>query len=503
VHSGTEDKVNGSKGIGIMRQADTAKSFYIWTVGCQMNVADSNYVAEALRQRGYVEAEEIEQADVVVLNSCVVRQSAEDRIIGKLGEVARLKKQKPNLFLALTGCMVTEDQTTLRRRFPMVDLFFKPSAVADFLVGLPDNHAPDLGEYGVALALEGILPTAQAGGITAYIPIIYGCNKTCTYCIVPFRRGKERSRTIEDIAAEVRSLTTQGVREVTLLGQNVDTYGHDLPERTDLAALMERLNEIEDLWRIRFLTSHPKDMAQNLIEAVARLPKAMEHINLPVQSGDDEVLKRMKRRYTLRYYRDLIRRIRDTIPGVTLATDIIVGFPGETHEQFMHTMELLEEIRFDKVHVAAYSPRPGTVAATWPDDVPHDEKMLRLHAVEALQERIGQELNSRHVGEEMEVLIEGTERGKWMGRTRGNKIVFIPKEDDGTIERTGQLVIVRINEAGPWSMQGTLVRVIHDTPPALKELLAKRARRASAIPLTTSFTLRPATLQNNPPAAVN
>ncbi|MDQ6694071.1 MAG: MiaB/RimO family radical SAM methylthiotransferase, partial [Chloroflexota bacterium] len=304
------------------------KSYFIWTVGCQMNVADSNYVAATLRGQGYAEAPEIDSADVVVLNSCVVRQQAEDRIVGKLGELAQLKRRNPNLFVALTGCMVSDDQTNLRRRFPMVDLFFKPSAVSDFLVGLPDNSSPDLGEYGVALALEGLLPTAQAGGIAAYIPIIYGCNKTCTYCIVPFRRGKERSRTIDDIAREVEHLTTLGVREVTLLGQNVDTYGYDLAARTDLATLLHRLNDIEDLWRIRFLTSHPKDMAQSLIEAVGTLPKAMEHINLPVQAGDDEIIKRMKRRYTLRYYRDLIRRIRDTIDKVTLATDIIVGFPG-------------------------------------------------------------------------------------------------------------------------------------------------------------------------------
>jgi tRNA-2-methylthio-N6-dimethylallyladenosine synthase len=458
------------------------RNYFIWTVGCQMNVADSNYVAAALQKRGYSEVEDLEAADVVVLNSCVVRQQAEDRIVGKLGEVAQLKKKNPNLFLALTGCMVPDDQTALRRKFPMVDLFFKPSAVNDFLVGLPDNASPDLGEYGVSLALEGLLPTAQAGGIAAYIPIIYGCNKTCTYCIVPFRRGKERSRTIDDIAREVENLTTQGVREVTLLGQNVDTYGHDLQEPTDLAALITRLNEIEDLWRIRFLTSHPKDLAQNLIDAIATLPKAMEHINLPVQAGDDEIIKRMKRRYTLRYYRDLVRRIRETIPNVTMATDIIVGFPGESHDQFMRTMDLLQEIKFDKVHVAAYSPRPGTVAAGWPDDVSHSEKMIRLHAVEKLQERIGRERNERHVGEEMAILVEGSERGRWSGRTRGNKIVFFPA-DDPKADHTGQLVIVRVEEAGPWSMQGRLIRVVQDTPQALRDLLRSKSHRFS-IPLT-------------------
>jgi tRNA-2-methylthio-N6-dimethylallyladenosine synthase len=487
-----------------LQKNEQDRSYYIWTIGCQMNVADSNYVAAALQARGYGEAQEIDQANVVVLNSCVVRQQAEDRIVGKLGELAQLKRTKrPDLFVALTGCMVTEDQTTLRRRFPMVDMFFKPSAVQDFLVGLPDNAAPDLGEYGVSLALEGLLPTAQTGGIASYIPIIYGCNKTCTYCIVPFRRGKERSRTIEDIAREVEYLTTQGVREVTLLGQNVDTYGHDLPQRTDLAALLERLNEIEDLWRIRFLTSHPKDMAQNLVDAVARLPKAMEHINIPVQAGDDDVIRRMRRRYTLRYYRDLIRRIRETIPGVSLATDIIVGFPGETHDQFMHTLDLLEEIRFDKVHVAAYSTRPGTVASTWEDDVPHWEKMVRLHAVEKLQERIGRELNEKHLGEEMEVLIEGKERDRWMGRTRTNKIVFMDGQAADRADRTGQLVSVRIDEAGPWSMQGSLTRVLKEAPQELFESLnAKKKRFGMPLPVVST----PIQFSNSPkvtPGAAN
>jgi tRNA-2-methylthio-N6-dimethylallyladenosine synthase len=234
-------------------------------------------------------------------------------------------------------------------------------------------------------------------------------------------------------------------------------------------------------------------MAQGLIDAVAALPKAMEHINIPVQAGDDEIIKRMKRRYTLRYYRDLIRRIRETIPGVSLATDIIVGFPGESHDQFMHTLDLLEEIRFDKVHVAAYSPRPGTVAATWPDDVPHWEKMVRLHAVEALQERIGRELNSRHLGKELEILVEGAERGKWMGRTRTNKIVFF--EDDGHDRslpgRTGQLVMARITEVGPWSMQGVLTKLVREAPAELLSGMLAKSRR-SVLPLTPAYaTINP------------
>src|SRR3954454_6489584 len=230
----------------------TTKTYYIWTVGCQMNVADSNYVAAALQRAGYNEAPVLEEADVVVLNSCSVRLAAEEKIAGKLGEIVGLKRKHPNMFVALTGCMVTDDQATLRRRFPMVDLFFKPSMVRDFLVGLPDKPAEDLGEYGVALALEGLLP-AQAGGVAAYVPIIHGCNLTCTYCIVPFRRGRERSRLIPEIVQEVQGLTSHRVREVTLLGQNVDSYGNDLNPHVDLADLLVALNELPDLWRIRFL----------------------------------------------------------------------------------------------------------------------------------------------------------------------------------------------------------------------------------------------------------
>jgi tRNA-2-methylthio-N6-dimethylallyladenosine synthase len=434
-----------------------------------MNVADSNYVASALQRAGYDEAAALEEADVVVLNSCSVRLAAEEKIAGKLGEIVGLKRKHPHMFVALTGCMVTDDQATLRRRFPMVDLFFKPSMVRDFLVGLPDKPATDLGEYGVALALEGLLP-AQAGGVTAYVPIIHGCNLTCTYCIVPFRRGRERSRTIPEIGREVQGLVAHRVREVTLLGQNVDSYGNDLNPRVDLADLLTELNDIPDLWRIRFLTSHPKDMSQKLIDTVAALPKACEHINLPVQAGDDVILQRMRRRYTLRYYRDLVGRIRATIPDVTVATDIIVGFPGETRDQFQHTLDLLHELRFDKVHVAAYSPRPGTVAATWEDDVPHDEKMARLHEIEAFQEQLGREINGRMISQTVEILVEGREKGKWMGRTRGNKIVYFPGEA-GEPHR-GALRRVRITAAGPWSLQGELADPLPTVGPGVQIALA-------------------------------
>jgi tRNA-2-methylthio-N6-dimethylallyladenosine synthase len=260
------------------------------------------------------------------------------------------------------------------------------------------------------------------------------------------------------------------VREVTLLGQNVDSYGNDLQPHVDLADLLVELDRLPDLWRIRFLTSHPKDMSQKLIDTVAALPKACEHINLPVQAGDDLMLQRMRRRYTLRYYRDLVRRIRETIPGVSLATDIIVGFPGETAEQFQHTMDLLAELRFDKVHVAAYSPRPGTVAATWPDDVPHEEKMARLHTIETFQEALGRELNGALVGQTLEILVEGREKGRWMGRTRTNKIVYFAGE--AAEPHRGALRQVLITEGGPWSLVGRLAEPIPTVGPGTQLELA-------------------------------
>jgi tRNA-2-methylthio-N6-dimethylallyladenosine synthase len=286
------------------------------------------------------------------------------------------------------------------------------------------------------------------------VPIIHGCDKFCAFCIVPYRRGREVSRPIPEILREVELLVERGVKEVTLLGQNVDSYGHDLPGRPDLADLLERLNEVEGLVRIRFLTSHPSDMSGRIIRAVAELEKVCEHINLPVQAGDDEVLRRMRRGYTRDEYRRLIERIREEVPGVSLSTDVIVGFPGETEEQFQRTVELIREIRFDKVHTAAYSPRPGTIAwRKMPDDVPQEEKERRLRTLEELQERIARENNERLLGQTVEVLVDSRHKGKWQGRTRTDKLVFF---EDGA-DRLGQLVRVRIERAGPWSLQGVPV----------------------------------------------
>mgnify|MGYP001772861724 CR=1 FL=1 len=419
--------------------------YYLWSIGCQMNDADSARAAEALEQMGFVRVSAPQEADVLLLNTCVVRQSAEDKVRGHLASLKAVKRRRPDAFLAVMGCFV-DDARTLHEQYPYVDLFLRPSDVEGFIRAVRERMA--LGEGWVRPPLP--------APVSVYVPIVYGCDHFCTYCIVRLRRGKQRSRPPEEIIAEVEELVRRGAREVTLLGQNVDSYGRDLPGKPDLAYLLELIHPIKGLWRIRFLTSHPADMSPRIIEAVASLPKVCEHLEIPVQSGDDIILKRMVRGYTVAQYRELVRRIREAIPGVSLATDVIVGFPGETEEQFMNTYRLLEEIRFDVVHVAAYSPRPGTAASRLRDDVPPEEKKRRLKLVEELQEKIASEINAGLVGKEVEVLVEGRRKGRWFGRTRTNKLVFF--EDPGNWD--GQMVMVKVEEAGPWSLRGSLVRKV-------------------------------------------
>ncbi|HEV8573824.1 MAG TPA: MiaB/RimO family radical SAM methylthiotransferase, partial [Dehalococcoidia bacterium] len=303
-------------------------------------------------------------------------------------------------------------------------------------------------------------------GPTAFVPVVHGCNKFCTYCIVPYRRGRERSRTVDDIAREVASHCAKGVREVTLLGQTVEAYGKDLPaddsgSKADLAALFEAVHETAGLTRIRFLTSYPRDMTERIVRSVAELPKVCEHFNIPLQAGDNDVLAQMRRGYLIEEYLEWVHRIREIVPEASLSTDVIAGFCGETEGQFERTLAVLEELRFDKVHVAAYSPRPGTIAWRHMEDtVPQEEKMRRLHAVEALQERIASEINARLVGTTQEVLVEGEKDGVFTGRNRGNKLVHARvdegrgKKEEGVRPSIGELVDVRITKATAWSLQG-------------------------------------------------
>jgi tRNA-2-methylthio-N6-dimethylallyladenosine synthase len=299
------------------------------------------------------------------------------------------------------------------------------------------------------------LPILERGKlVSVHVPVVYGCSHACTFCIIPYRRGVERSRSVGEIVGEVRSLVAQGVKEVTLLGQIVDRYGKDIPDGPDLAALLHIIHGVEGLDRIRFLTSHPNWMNEELLTAVATLPKVCPHIEVPVQAGDDEVLENMRRGYRVAEYRELIGSIRARIPGVSIATDIIVGFPGETEAQYRKTYDLLAELKLDVAHLARYSPRPGTVAdRRLPDDVPDEEKWRRFRLLEELQEGIAAEINSQYMGELAPVLFEDKVRGRWRGRTMTNKLVFVESE----LDLRGQVRQAMITWAGPWSMQGRLL----------------------------------------------
>jgi len=419
--------------------------YYIWTIGCQMNKADSDYVASYLEQAGYSSTDIVEEADFVLLNSCVVRQSAEDKVINKLRSLKELKKVSPNSTIAFTGCMVDSKADELKKSFPHIDLLFEPQQWEVLF-----RWAEGRGQY--CYHDEGLfLPTRPQ--VSVFIPIISGCNSFCSYCIVPYRRGRERSRPLEEIVCQVQSLVHRGVREVILVGQTVDSYGHDLPFQPNLADLLAELNQIDRLCRIRFLTNHPKDMSQKLIEAISKLENVCEHINLPVQAGDNEILRAMRRGYTVEQYENLVKRIHSAIPDIAMSTDVIVGFPGETDQQFERTLDLLRKVRFDKVHIAAYSSRRGTIAARdFIDDIPPEEKKRRLSKAEALQQSIASENNARFLGKTVEVLVEGKKKAKWQGRTRGDKLVFFPDSAD----LSGQLVKVKIDKTSPWALQGKI-----------------------------------------------
>jgi tRNA-2-methylthio-N6-dimethylallyladenosine synthase len=402
------------RNIGIMPR------YFIWTIGCQMNKAESQRIAGYLDSAGYQAATSFSNADLVVLNTCVVRQSAESRVLGTLGLLKGLKDEHPNLQILVTGCFVDSDTEGLRRRFPYVDLLFKPDDYSELISWSQ--------RWGVPVEQEASLPTTFSP--CAFIPIIQGCDNFCSYCIVPYRRGREVSRPLGEIICEVKELARRGIKEVTLLGQNVDSYGHDLPGHPDLADLLNELDSVDELARIRFLTNHPKDISLKLIETVASLNKVCEHLELPVQAGDDDILRAMRRGYTVERYRELVHTVRRKVPQISLS------------------------MKFDVVHIAAYSPRAGTIAwREYQDNIPSEVKKERLNKIEELQAGIASKINSELQGKRVEVLVEGSKKGKWFGRTRSDKLVFF--EDNA--DRLAQLVEVKISKTSPWALQGEVI----------------------------------------------
>ncbi len=425
--------------------------FHVWSIGCQMNTADARRASDELELYGGEACDRIEDADVVVLYSCVVREAAQTKVHNELERIRKLKAQRPGMRVGLAGCMVEDDISELARHYPFIDRFISPKIdlpvrdqILDF-VDLDERYRSDPED------------AERQWGVSQPVTVSQGCNRRCTYCIIPFRRGAERSRQPADVRREVELLARRGTKEVVLLGQIVDRYGRDLG--TTLGDLCADISEIESLERIRFLTSYPVDFDRPLIEAVASLPKVCEDVNLPIQAGDDTVLRRMARGYNVDLYERLVSYMRSSIPNLGLSTDIIVGFCGETEAQFENTLDLLRRVRFDVVHVAMYSPRDGTASERlWEDDVPREEKKRRLHEVERIQERVSSEINAALVGTRQEVLVEGTRQGKWYGRTRHNKIVFFESDE----YLPGRVVPLEITSASSWSLQGRLVRAVID-----------------------------------------
>ncbi len=433
-------------------------SYHIWTLGCQMNQADSAKLAAGLDLLGYTARPTDEDADLVVINTCSVRQHAEDRAASRLGRLRQRREAGRAFKIAVMGCMVGPKTDDLERRFPYVDAWARPQEFDPILELASTQRDVSEGELG---ALEGLLGDgmtatfARPNGPTAFLPVIHGCDKFCTYCIVPLRRGRERSRPVAEILAESRFLAAEGVREVTLLGQTVEAYGHDLEvdgERPDLATLFEGLDDIAGLERVRFLTSYPKDMTDRIIDAVADQPKVCEHFNIPVQSGAESMLERMRRGYTVADFEDRVDRIRSRMPDAAIVTDVIVGCPGETAEEFRATVELLERIQFDTIHVAAYSPRPGTYAdRQLADDVPRELKKERLQVIEALHAASSERINRAVLGSTVEVLVEREEDGRSTGRTRRGQLVHF-----NATGLVGDLPDVTIDEVSSWSLKGRL-----------------------------------------------
>ena len=425
-----------------------------------MNVADSQRVASALEHLGYENTARPEEADVIVMNTCVVRQSAEDKAYGRLSSLKPIKSRRPETVINLMGCLVgVKEPERLKQRFPYVDVFSPPSDPRPLVEFLAQKLSRQIEETQTAARFAWMdgdlkLPSGQRGQLVAgFIPVVYGCSHACTFCVIPYKRGAERSRPPEEILAEARALVAQGVKEITLLGQIVDRYGKDQPGFPHLSSLLRRLHAIEGLERLRFLTSHPNWMDDELLDCVADLPKVMPHIEVPVQAGDDEVLLAMRRGYTSEGYRRLVEKIRSRIPGVSIATDIIVGFPGESEAKFQRTYDLLAELELDVAHLARYSPREGTVSARrMPDDVPDEDKWRRFRLLEDLQEKIAARVHAGYQGRSVPILFEEKIKGRWKGRTPTNKLVFAESSEN----LRGQVRQVKIDWTGPWSMIGTI-----------------------------------------------
>lgn len=438
------------------------KKAMIVTYGCQMNEHDSEKLAGMLNHMGYEETNEQAEADLIIYNTCCVRENAELKVYGNLGQLKHLKKERPDMIIAICGCMMQQAHVVdqIKKKYSHVDLVFGTHNLHNFPGLLANCKKSDHMLVEVwdeeGSVVEGV-PVIRKYGLKAFVNIMYGCNNFCTYCIVPYTRGRERSRDPEDIIDEIKELVGQGTKEVTLLGQNVNSYGKTLKNKMDFADLLIRINEIEGLERIRFMTSHPKDLSPRLIEAMRDCQKICEHIHLPVQSGSTKILKEMNRHYTKEQYLELVNQLKTNIPGIAITTDIIVGFPGETEEDFLETLDIVQKVEYDSAFTFLYSVREGTPAAKMTEQqVPENVKHERFNRLLSTLNEISAHKNAEYKGKTVEVLVEGESKNdasKLMGRTRSSKLVNFP----GSKDLIGQLVQIKITEAKTFSLNGIVV----------------------------------------------
>ena len=432
--------------------------YKILVYGCQMNIADAERMEGQLQAAGYARTEETADADIILINTCCVRETAEDKVYGKIGEIKKLKEKNPKLIFGIAGCMAQKEGDNLMRRAPHIDFVLGTGKVQELTRIVAEIEAERAPVVDVTLADKTIaenLPVARGGKFSAWVPIMYGCNNYCTYCIVPYVRGRERSRAPEEIVAEVHRAVAEGYREVTLLGQNVNSYGKD-HRQADFADLLRMVDEVEGIRRVRFMTSHPKDISDKLIDTIKHGEHICEHIHLPVQYGSNRILKAMNRVYTVEQYRERAQRVREALPNASLTTDLIVGFPGETDEDFAEMLAFLREMRYDSAYTFLYSKRSGTPAATMADQVADEVKHARLNALMEEQNAISRAINEALTGAEVEVMVEGASKNDpnvWSGRTRTNKIVLFPHG----AEREGDFVRVKINQPQTWLLKGEVV----------------------------------------------
>lgn len=435
------------------------KKYFTITYGCQMNESDSEKINGQLEELGYLPAEQMEEADIVILNTCSIRQNAEEKVYGKIGEVKQLKDKNPHVLLGIAGCMAQENRRKLVQRMPIIDFVIGPYNIHNLHEIVTDKDA--VGSHVVLTQMKpqrvrdySLLKASRKSKIFAWVPIMQGCNKFCTYCIVPYVRGRETSRTIEDIKAEVISLAQDGYKEITLLGQNVNSYGLDFKNNTDFSDLIRALDTVEGIKRIRYMTSHPRDMTKEMVDVMAASSKVVRHMHLPVQHGSNEMLKRMNRGYTVEHFYEMVDYIRERMPDVGFTTDLITGFPGETEEMHQATIALLKKVRFDSAYTFIYSPRRGTPAASMTNQISDEIKHRRLNEIMEVQNQISLEINKELEGQDIEILVEGPtkqDENHWFGRTSTNKMIVFPKVEGIKI---GDIVLAHVNIAQTWILKG-------------------------------------------------